>query len=294
MSTCPTVGGEKVVIRILDPSSTTIGIDALGFEPDQKELFLKYINQPQGMVLVTGPTGSGKTVTLYTALNILNTSEVNISTVEDPVEINMKGINQVNINLKAGLTFSSVLRSFLRQDPDIVMVGEMRDLKTAEIAVKAAQTGHLVLSTLHTNSAPETLTRLANMGLPLYNIATTVSLIIAQRLGRRLCSNCKQPQKLPDDVLLQQGFKPEELGELTIYQAVGCEFCTNGYKGRVGLYEVLAMNKPLSEVILNGGNSIEILRMAQSQGMKTLRESGLLKVKKGLTSLDELNQVTTD
>lgn len=294
VSTCPTVAGEKIVIRILDPTSASIGIDALGFEENHKKLFLKCINEPQGMVLVTGPTGSGKTVTLYTALNLLNTAEVNISTVEDPVEIHVRGINQVNINPKTGLTFSSVLRSFLRQDPDIVMIGEMRDLETAEIAVKAAQTGHLVLSTLHTNSAPETLTRLANMGLPLYNIGTTVSLIIAQRLARRLCQKCKKPVELPSEVLLEQGFLEEELAELELFQAVGCEFCTNGYKGRVGLYEMLQVTKEISDLILNNGTALDILREAKKQGMTTLRRAGLIKAKKGLTSLDEVIQVTTD
>lgn len=294
VSTCPTVSGEKIVIRILDPSSAAIGIEALGFEPEQHQLFLKSIHKPQGMVLVTGPTGSGKTVTLYTALNILNTQEVNISTVEDPVEIHVKGINQVNINLKAGLNFATVLRSFLRQDPDIIMVGEMRDLETAEIAVKAAQTGHMVLSTLHTNSAPETLTRLINMGLPIYNIATSVTLIIAQRLGRRLCPSCKKRHNLPDDILLQEGLKESDLPGLQIYQAHGCEYCTNGYKGRVGFYEMLEVTPEISDLILKGANSLDILKLAKFQGMKTLRESALEKVKQGITSLDEVNQITMD
>lgn len=294
VSTCPTVAGEKIVIRILDPSSAKIGVDALGFEPDYKEIFMKGINEPQGMVLVTGPTGSGKTVTLYTALNILNTSEINISTAEDPVEIHVRGINQVNINPKVGLSFSSVLRSFLRQDPDVIMVGEMRDLETAEIAVKAAQTGHMVLSTLHTNSAPETLTRLANMGLPLYNIATSVSLIIAQRLARRLCNHCKKKAEIPQAVLVEEGFSPESLVNATLFQAEGCEFCTNGYKGRVGLYEMLKVTPEISDLILSGANSLEIQRIAKTQGMRTLRESGLLKVTQGVTSLDEVNQITTD
>lgn len=293
VSTCPTVAGEKVVIRILDPTSATIGIDALGFDPQQKELFLENIHKPQGMVLVTGPTGSGKTVTLYTALNILNTQDVNISTVEDPVEIHVKGINQVNINPKAGLDFATALRAFLRQDPDIIMVGEMRDLETAEIAVKAAQTGHMVLSTLHTNSAAETLTRLANMGLPLYNIATSVNLIIAQRLARRLCQHCKKPQNLPAEALIQFGFAEEEIPHLQLFQAEGCEQCTHGYKGRVGFYELLSITQDMGHLILQGGNTLDILKLAKSSGMKTIRDAGLLKVKQGITSLEELNQVVS-
>lgn len=295
VSTCPTFTGEKVVMRILDPSSAKLGVDALGFAPYEKTAFLKAIEKPQGMILVTGPTGSGKTVTLYTALNMLNTSEVNISTAEDPVEIKVPGINQVNINAKAGLTFSGALRSFLRQDPDIIMVGEIRDLETAEIAVKAAQTGHLVLSTLHTNSAAETLNRLVNMGIPTFNIASSVTLIIAQRLARRLCEHCKA---LRDDVtdkgLLELGFKQEDLADLKLYKAVGCNQCTAGYRGRVGLYEALSMSKDLGQMIMSGSNSLEILKFAQSQGMNTIFESGLEKVKQGITTMEEVNRVTVD
>ncbi|KTD75076.1 type IV-A pilus assembly ATPase PilB [Legionella waltersii] len=295
VSTCPTYTGEKVVMRILDPSTAKLGVDALGFAQYQKEAFIRAIEKPQGMILVTGPTGSGKTVTLYTALNMLNTTEVNISTAEDPVEIKVPGINQVNINTKAGLTFSGALRSFLRQDPDIIMVGEIRDLETAEIAVKAAQTGHLVLSTLHTNSAAETLNRLVNMGIPTFNIASSVTLIIAQRLARRLCEQCKV---LRDDVsdkgLLELGFKEEDLVGLKLYKAVGCNQCTNGFRGRVGLYEVLTMNKDLGQMIMNGANSLEILKFAQSQGMHTIFESGLEKVKEGVTTMEEVNRVTVD
>lgn len=295
VSTCPTVGGEKVVMRILDPSSTKLGVDVLGFTPPQKKHFIKAINQPQGMVLVTGPTGSGKTVTLYTALNMLNVEERNISTAEDPVELKVAGINQVNIHPKAGLTFAEVLRSFLRQDPDIIMVGEIRDLETAEIAIKAAQTGHMVLSTLHTNSAAETLTRLANMGVPPFNIAGSVSLIIAQRLGRRLCEHCKRLRSdLGEDVLLEQGFKQEELSQLRLYAAVGCDFCTNGYKGRVGLFEVMPITKEIGQIIMDGGNSMQIEKLAQSQGMTTIREAGLRLVKEGRSSLEEVNRVTKD
>lgn len=296
VSTCPTIAGEKIVIRLLDPAAAKIGIDALGFETHQRELFLNSINQPQGMILVTGPTGSGKTVTLYTALSLLNTAESNISSVEDPVEIHLDGINQVNINLKAGLNFSSALRAFLRQDPDVIMVGEMRDLETAEIAIKAAQTGHLVLSTLHTNSAPETLTRLANMGLPTYNIATSVSMIIAQRLIRNLCHQCK----IKDDMALS--VIKSELPKLTIDSNIliyknnsdGCEFCQNGYKGRSGIFEVLPITDKMSSAILAGANSMELLTLAKEAGMVCLRESGLLNVIKGKTSLDEINRVTKD
>ncbi|WP_432696295.1 type IV-A pilus assembly ATPase PilB [Marinobacterium sp. YM272] len=293
VNTLPTLWGEKIVLRILDPTSATIGVDALGFEPDQKEVYLKTLERPQGMVLVTGPTGSGKTVTLYTGLNILNTEERNISTAEDPVEINMEGINQVHVNAKVGLTFAEALRSFLRQDPDVVMVGEIRDLETAEIAIKAAQTGHMVLSTLHTNSAPETLTRLRNMGVPSFNIATSVSLIIAQRLARRLCESCKQPHSLPEAALLEEGFKPEALGELKIFAANpdGCNKCNRGYKGRVGIYEMLMMTTEIAECIMENGNSLDILRVARDQGFKTLRQSGLRKVASGLTSLEEMNRV---
>lgn len=295
VSTCPTSAGEKVVMRVLDPGAAKLGIEALGFSPVQREHFIKAIERPQGMILVTGPTGSGKTVSLYTALNILNTTEVNISTAEDPVEIKVQGINQVNINPKAGLTFSGALRSFLRQDPDIIMVGEIRDLETAEIAVKAAQTGHLVLSTLHTNSAAETLNRLVNMGIPTFNIASSVTIIIAQRLARKLCEHCKT---LRDDFtpkgLLELGFKEKDLVDIQLHKAVGCNQCTGGYRGRVGLFEVLPMTKALGQLIMSGGNSIDILKMAQSEGMLTIFESGLEKVKEGITTIEEVNRVTVD
>jgi len=293
ISTCPTVNGEKVVIRILDPSIAFLDIKNLGFNESQKSTFLDGINKPQGMVLVTGPTGSGKTVTLYTALNILNTTERNISTAEDPVEIKLNGINQVNINTKTNLTFSNALRSFLRQDPDI-MVGEMRDLETAEIGIKAAQTGHLVLTTLHTNSAPETLSRLAYMGVAPYNIASSVTLIIAQRLARKLCAHCKTPIKLPPQTLLEEGFEESTLKKLTIFAPKGCEHCTSGYKGRIGFFEVLPITKTLGEAIMLGKNAMEIATLAKSEGMKTLRQSGLDNVAAGITSLDEVNRVTKD
>jgi type IV pilus assembly protein PilB len=293
VNTLPTLWGEKIVLRILDPTSAQLGVEALGFEPDQKEAYLSTLEQPQGMILVTGPTGSGKTVTLYTGLNILNTEERNISTAEDPVEINLEGINQVHVNAKVGLTFAEALRSFLRQDPDVVMVGEIRDLETAEIAIKAAQTGHMVLSTLHTNSAPETLTRLRNMGVPAFNIATSVSLIIAQRLGRRLCESCKVPVHLPEAALLEQGFSKEAIPQLQLYDAnpEGCSRCNRGYKGRVGIYEMLRMSGEVAECIMDNGNSIDILRVAKQQGFKTLRESGLIKAASGVTSLEEVNRV---
>lgn len=295
VSTCPTVGGEKVVMRILDPGSTKLGIESLGFSPQHRELFLKSISRPQGMILVTGPTGSGKTVTLYTALNILNTIEKNISTAEDPVEIKVQGINQVNINPKSGLTFSGALRSFLRQDPDIIMVGEIRDLETAEIAVKAAQTGHLVLSTLHTNSAAETLTRLLNMGIPSFNIASSVSLLIAQRLVRQLCEHCKV---IRDDVtetsLIELGFSEEDAKTMKSYKSQGCSECTNGYHGRIGLFEVMPMSKKLGQLMMSGANSIEILNQAKSEGMLTVYEAGLEKIKAGLTTIEEVNRVTVD
>ena len=294
VSSCPTLFGEKIVLRILDPSSTTMGIDMLGYAPDQKELFVSNIQKPQGMVLVTGPTGSGKTVSLYTALNILNTPEVNISTAEDPVEFNFKGINQVNVNPKAGLDFAAALRSFLRQDPDIVMVGEIRDLETAEIAIKAAQTGHLVLSTLHTNSAPETLNRLVNMGVAPYNIAGTVNLVIAQRLARRLCSNCKKIANIPDDALVEAGYLQDEVSEVTVYEPVGCPSCVGGYKGRVGLYQVMPITDGIARIIMEGGNSIQIADQARKEKIPDLRRSGLDKVKEGVTSLAEVHRVTTD
>ncbi|GAP74172.1 type IV-A pilus assembly ATPase PilB [Pseudoalteromonas sp. CnMc7-15] len=292
VSTLPTLWGEKIVMRILDSSSAMLGIDVLGYEPEQKQLYLDALAQPQGMILVTGPTGSGKTVSLYTGLNILNTTERNISTAEDPVEINLEGINQVQISAKSDMTFANALRAFLRQDPDIVMVGEIRDLETAEISIKAAQTGHLVLSTLHTNSAPETLTRLMNMGVPSYNIASSVSLIIAQRLARRLCKHCKEPEQLPQEELIKQGFTQEQLSDLTVYKPVGCDECTEGYKGRVGIYEVMPITPKIAEIIMRGGNSLEIAEVAAQEGVNNLRKSGLQKVAQGVTSLVEVNRVT--
>ncbi|MBT2340878.1 MULTISPECIES: type IV-A pilus assembly ATPase PilB [Pseudomonas] len=294
VNTLPTLWGEKVVIRILDPSSAQMGIDALGYEPDQKALYMAALKQPQGLILVTGPTGSGKTVSLYTGLNILNTVDINISTAEDPVEINMEGINQVNVNPRQGLDFAQALRSFLRQDPDVIMVGEIRDLETAEIAIKAAQTGHLVLSTLHTNSAAETLIRLQNMGIPGFNIATAVHLIIAQRLARKLCSHCKKAIEVPDETLLKEGFPRERIGSFTIYEPVGCEQCNNGYKGRVGVYEVVRNTPELQRLIMAEGNSLEIDLQMRKDGFDDLRTSGLLKVMQGVTSLEEINRVTKD
>ena len=292
VSSLPTLWGEKIVMRILDSDSAMLGIDILGYEEQQKKLYLTALEQPQGMILVTGPTGSGKTVSLYTGLNILNTEETNISTAEDPVEINLPGINQVQVNPKAGLTFPAALKSFLRQDPDVIMVGEIRDLETAEIAIKAAQTGHLVMSTLHTNSAPETLTRLLNMGVPAYNVASSVSLIIAQRLARRLCAKCKAPETLPEAELLKQGFTPEQLPTMKLCKPVGCDSCTGGYKGRVGIYEVMPISTIIAEKIMQGENSLEIAKQAQSEGINNLRQSGLLKAAAGLTSLAEINRVT--
>ena len=294
VNTCPTLFGEKVVLRILDPTSAQLGIEKLGFEPEQQKTFLEAINKPYGLVLVTGPTGSGKTVTLYTGLNILNTIERNISTAEDPVEITVEGINQVNMNPKAGLTFASALRAFLRQDPDVIMVGEIRDLETAEIAVKAAQTGHLVLSTLHTNDAPQTLNRLLQMGIPPFNIVAAVNLIMAQRLGRRLCEHCKVPANYPDKVLLTAGFKPEELHDLKIFSAVGCDHCTNGYKGRVGVYQVLTLTDKMRTLILNGGNTDQLAECALAEGFNDLRRSGLNKVRMGITSLEEIDRITKE
>ncbi|MEE2023156.1 type IV-A pilus assembly ATPase PilB [Alkalimonas mucilaginosa] len=292
VSTLPTIWGEKVVMRILDSDSAMLGIDILGYEEAQKKLYMDALAQPQGMILVTGPTGSGKTVSLYTGLNILNTEGCNISTAEDPVEINLPGINQVQVNPRAGLTFPSALKAFLRQDPDVIMVGEIRDLETAEIAIKAAQTGHLVLSTLHTNSAPETLTRLLNMGVPAYNVASSVSLIIAQRLARRLCNHCKAEEKLPDAELLQQGFRPEQLPGLKLFKPVGCDHCTNGYKGRVGIYEVMPVSPKIAEIIMEGGTSLDIAAQADKEAVNNLRQSGLIKAASGLTSLAEVNRVT--
>ncbi|MDP5211775.1 type IV-A pilus assembly ATPase PilB [Pseudoalteromonas tunicata] len=293
VSTLPTLWGEKIVMRILDSSSAMLGIDVLGYEPKQKDLYMNALAQPQGMILVTGPTGSGKTVSLYTGLNILNKPERNISTAEDPVEINLAGINQVQINPRADMTFANALRAFLRQDPDVVMVGEIRDLETAEIAIKAAQTGHLVLSTLHTNSAPETLTRLMNMGVPSYNIASSVSLIIAQRLARRLCSHCKEPEHIPTEELLKLGFTQTDLTDLTLFKAKGCEHCTEGYKGRVGIYEVMPITPNIAQIIMRGGNSLEIAEAATNEGVNNLRRSGLIKAASGMTSIVEINRVTS-
>lgn len=292
VSSLPTLWGEKIVMRILDSDSAMLGIDILGYEEAQKKLYLEALEQPQGMILVTGPTGSGKTVSLYTGLNILNTEETNISTAEDPVEINLPGINQVQMNNKAGLTFPIALKAFLRQDPDVIMVGEIRDLETAEIAIKAAQTGHLVMSTLHTNSAPETLTRLLNMGVPAYNVASSVTLIIAQRLARRLCNHCKQPEHLPEAELLRQGFTAQQIPHLKLFRPIGCDYCTGGYKGRVGIYEVMPISATIAEKIMAGGNSLEIAQQAQAEGINNLRQSGLLKAACGLTSLAEINRVT--
>jgi type IV pilus assembly protein PilB len=294
VNTLPTLFGEKTVMRILDPSSAKMGIDALGYEEAQKELYLECLEKPQGMILVTGPTGSGKTVSLYTGLNILNREGINISTAEDPVEINLEGINQVNVNNKVGLDFASALRSFLRQDPDIIMVGEIRDLETASIAIKAAQTGHMVMSTLHTNSAAETLTRMMNMGVPSFNLATTINLIIAQRLARRLCSKCKKPADIPVDVLEKEGFPKELATSATIYSPVGCDSCTKGYKGRVGIYEVVRITPPISKIIMEEGNAIDLNTEFAKQGFNSLRKSGLVKAASGVTSLEEINRVTTD
>ncbi len=295
VNTCPTLFGEKVVMRILDPASATLGIDALGYERQQKDLYMNALAKPYGMILVTGPTGSGKTVSLYTGLNVLNTQERNISTAEDPAEINMPGINQVNVNPKVGLTFASALKAFLRQDPDVIMVGEIRDLETAEIAIKAAQTGHLVLSTLHTNDAPKTLTRLVDMGVKPYAIASTVSLIIAQRLARKLCSHCKEQADVPREALLKEGFTEAEVDAgVTVYKQVGCNQCTDGYKGRLGIFQVLPVTEDIGRIIMAGGNAMQIAEQAAKDGIMDLRRAGLKKVKDGLTSLDEINRVTID
>jgi type IV pilus assembly protein PilB len=296
VSTLPTLHGEKVVMRILDPSSANLGIDALGYEPEQRDALLAAIHRPYGMILVTGPTGSGKTVSLYTCLNILNQPGINISTAEDPAEINLPGINQVNVNEKAGLTFAAALRAFLRQDPDVIMVGEIRDLETADIAVKAAQTGHLVLSTLHTNDAPTTLTRLANMGVAPFNIASSVILITAQRLARRLCPHCKEPADIPPEALLRAGFREEDLdGSWQPYRHVGCEHCKGtGYKGRVGIYQVMPISEEISRIIMKNGTAHDIADQARREGVKDLRQSGLLKVKAGITSLEEVEAVTNE
>ncbi len=295
VNTCPTLFGEKIVLRILDPTSATLGIDALGYEEHQKQLYLNALSKPYGLILVTGPTGSGKTVSLYTGLNILNTPDRNISTAEDPAEINMPGVNQVNVNPKVGLTFASALRAFLRQDPDIIMVGEIRDLETAEIAVKAAQTGHLVLSTLHTNDAPQTLTRLANMGVPPYNIASAVTLIIAQRLARKLCEQCKIHDDAPKEALLEEGFLESELDNLKIFKANGCDQCNkSGYKGRSGIFQVLPISEEMGTLIMENGNAMQMAELANKEGFADLRASGLQKVRTGVVSLEELNRVTKD
>lgn len=295
VNTCPTLFGEKIVLRILDASSAMLGIEVLGYEDEQRKLYEDALAKPYGMILVTGPTGSGKTVSLYTGLNILNTEDRNISTAEDPAEINLQGINQVNVNVRVGLTFSEALKAFLRQDPDIIMVGEIRDLDTAGIAIKAAQTGHLVLSTLHTNDAPQTLTRLMNMGVPAYNIANSISLIIAQRLARRLCKHCKKVENVPKDVLINEGFPKEAVEKgLKLYAAVGCDQCAGGYKGRVGIYQVMPITEGISQSILKGGNAMDIADQAEADGIPDLRKSGIKKVMDGLTSLEEINRVTKD
>jgi type IV pilus assembly protein PilB len=295
VSTCPTLFGEKIVLRILDPAQAMLGIDSLGYEPFQKVLYEKYLAKPQGMILVTGPTGSGKTVSLYTGLNILNREDTNISTAEDPAEINLPGVNQVNVNPKVGLTFATAMRAFLRQDPDVIMVGEIRDLETAEIAIKAAQTGHLVLSTLHTNDAPQTLTRMVDMGVKPYAIATSVSLIIAQRLARRLCGNCKVPRDVPKEALLKEGFtEMDVVAGLKIFGPKGCANCTDGYKGRVGIYQVLPVTDAIAHIILAGGSAPQIAAQAAKEGVWDLRRAGLEKVKVGMTSLEEVNSVTVE
>ncbi|MGZ8216011.1 type IV-A pilus assembly ATPase PilB [Methylomagnum sp.] len=295
VNTCPTLFGEKIVMRILDPTAAQLGIEKLGFEPEQQASFLKALSKPYGMILVTGPTGSGKTVSLYTGLNILNTQDRNISTAEDPVEITVPGINQVNVNVKTGLTFAEALKAFLRQDPDVIMVGEIRDLETASIAVKAAQTGHLVLSTLHTNDAPQTLNRLMQMGIPPFNISSSVLLIMAQRLARRLCEHCKKVDDLPPEVLLQAGFRERDLeGGMTVYAPVGCDKCVNGYKGRVGIYQVMPISEAMNRIILEGGSVARIADQAKAEGVADLRESGLKKIKSGITSLAEIDRVTRD
>lgn len=295
VSTLPTLFGEKIVIRILDPSSAKLGIDALGYEPEEKERLLHAIGRPYGMILVTGPTGSGKTVSLYTCLNLLNKPGVNIATAEDPSEINLPGVNQVNVNEKAGLTFAVALKSFLRQDPDIIMVGEIRDLETADISIKAAQTGHLVLSTLHTNDAPTTLTRMRNMGIAPFNIASSVILITAQRLARRLCPACKAPADIPHETLVEAGYREEDLdGSWVTYRAVGCSACNNGYKGRVGIYQVMPISEEIQRIILRDGSALEIAEQARNEGVRSLRESGLHKARLGLTSLEEVLAVTNE
>ncbi len=294
VSTCPTLFGEKICARILDPSSAQLGIDALGYEPEQKESYLSALKQPQGMILVTGPTGSGKTVSLYTGVNILNTEDINISTAEDPAEINLPGVNQVNVNPKVGLTFAAALKAFLRQDPDVILVGEIRDLDTAEIALKAAQTGHLVLSTLHTNDAPQTIVRMMNMGIPAYNLASTLTLIIAQRLARGLCKHCKRPANIPREELIKNGFTAAELDapDTRIMEAVGCDQCDNGYKGRTGIYQVMPFSEEMGRIIMEGGNAMNIAEQAAKEGVKDLRQSALRKVLAGKIDLAQANACT--
>ena len=294
VNTLPTLWGEKIVLRILDSDSTKLGIDSLGYESAQKKLYLEALDLPQGMILVTGPTGSGKSVSLYTGINIINTVERNISTAEDPVEIYLEGINQVNVNFKQGMDFAQALRAFLRQDPDVIMIGEIRDLETAEIAIKAAQTGHMVMSTLHTNSAADTLTRLRNMGVAAFNLAISINLIIAQRLARRLCNICKSVKKIPVDILLQEGFSLEQVGTFKVYEAVGCDKCNAGYKGRIGIYEVVKITPTLQAIIMEGGNPIEINQQIRKEGFNDLRTSALEKVIQGVVSLEEVNRVTKD
>ncbi|MCW8933356.1 MAG: type IV-A pilus assembly ATPase PilB [Gammaproteobacteria bacterium] len=294
VNTCPTLFGEKIVLRILDASAAKLGIDMLGYEPEQKQTYMDALANPYGMILVTGPTGSGKTVSLYTGLNILNTEDRNISTAEDPVEINLEGINQVNMNPKVGLDFNSTLRAFLRQDPDIIMVGEIRDLETASIAIKAAQTGHMVMSTLHTNDAPQTLSRLINMGVPPFNIASAVNLIIAQRLARRLCEHCKTEEKIPKETLIEEGFPESEINSIKLYKAVGCDQCDKGYKGRVGIYQVMKISEEMGRIIMREGNALELGDQASKEGIADLRQSAIKKAMSGVTSLEEINRVTKD
>ncbi len=294
VNTCPTLFGEKVVLRILDPSSAMLGIDVLGYEAEQKKAYMDALSNPYGMILVTGPTGSGKTVSLYTGLNILNTEDRNISTAEDPAEINLQGINQVNVNNKVGLTFSEALKSFLRQDPDVIMVGEIRDLETASIAIKAAQTGHMVMSTLHTNDAPQTLTRLMNMGVAPFAVASAVSLIIAQRLGRRLCDSCKAPEKVPEEALLAEGFTKDEIPSLRIFKPVGCDKCNKGYKGRTGIYQVMPISEEIARIIMEGGNALQIADQAEKDGIMDLRGAALMKVRAGTLGLEEANRISKD
>ncbi|HUS25627.1 MAG TPA: type IV-A pilus assembly ATPase PilB [Candidatus Binatia bacterium] len=295
VSTCPTLFGEKICCRILDPSSAQLGIDALGYEPEQKDAYMKALAKPQGMILVTGPTGSGKTVSLYTGVNILNTEDINISTAEDPAEINLPGVNQVNVNPKVGLTFAAALKAFLRQDPDVILVGEIRDLETAEIAIKAAQTGHLVLSTLHTNDAPQTLVRMMNMGVPAYNLASTLTLVIAQRLARRLCKSCKRPANIPKPELIKEGFRQKEVDDpaFVIYEAVGCDQCDNGYKGRTGVYQVMPFSEDMGRILMEGGNAMQIADQAQKEGIADLRRSALRKVLGGHIDLKQANACTS-